>query len=378
MTGQDLLDQRHDCLLHRYPGAREFVWTLVTADGPQRFEVTGTLESDDGDVLTGWALAGRGIVLKPVFEIAEHLAPGALVPVVRGEPRRRTIQLACLYPAQAAAGPEEPAVHGLHDRRLPPRARRRARPAGERRRLTAGPAEAPRQPRDGVAVPPAARGAGIASVTVSRLPRSGPRPGRALLRRLLVALHRRAGAHEVAVAEGVVDAVDRRPVLVDAEGARRVAGLLARVGPVPVADEVLDGVRARCGAGCSPRPSRPVSIAAASSAMASIAVQKRSSSALGSLSVGSIISVPATGQLIVGAWKPQSISRLATSSTVTPGALLHRAGVDDALVGDPAVAREQDRVRRRQPGGDVVGVEDGDLRRLGQPGAAHHQARRPS
>ena len=27
-TGQDLIDQRHDCLMHRYPGAREFVWTL--------------------------------------------------------------------------------------------------------------------------------------------------------------------------------------------------------------------------------------------------------------------------------------------------------------------------------------------------------------
>ena len=35
-----------------------------------------------------------------------------------------------------------------------------------------------------------------------------------------------------------------------------------------------------------------------------IAVQNRSSSAFDSLSVGSIISVPATGKLIVGAWKP--------------------------------------------------------------------------
>ncbi len=55
-----------------------------------------------------------------------------------------------------------------------------------------------------------------------------------------------------------------------------------------------------------------------SSRMAIIASQKRSSSALVSDSVGSIISVPATGQLMVGAWKPQSISRLAMSSTVTP------------------------------------------------------------
>ena len=82
------IGQRHDCLMHRYPGAREFVWTLVTPAGPQRFEVTGPLESDDGDVLTGWALAGRGIILKPAFEIAEHLAVGRARPGLRGRRRR--------------------------------------------------------------------------------------------------------------------------------------------------------------------------------------------------------------------------------------------------------------------------------------------------
>jgi DNA-binding transcriptional LysR family regulator len=105
MTGQDLVDQRHDCLLHRYPGAREFVWTLVTPDGPQRFEVSGPLESDDGDVLTAWALAGRGIILKPVFEIAEHLASGALVPVAEATPPQ-DIQLACLYPHKRLQDPK--------------------------------------------------------------------------------------------------------------------------------------------------------------------------------------------------------------------------------------------------------------------------------
>ena len=52
-------------------------------------------------------------------------------------------------------------------------------------------------------------------------------------------------------------------------------------------------------AGHSPRPTFW-----ASSAMASMASQNRSSSALPSDSVGSIISVPATGKLMVGAWKP--------------------------------------------------------------------------
>ena len=43
-----------------------------------------------------------------------------------------------------------------------------------------------------------------------------------------------------------------------------------------------------------------------------------SSSSLFSDSVGSIIKAPATGQLIVGAWNPKSISRLAMSTASTP------------------------------------------------------------
>ena len=50
------------------------------------------------------------------------------------------------------------------------------------------------------------------------------------------------------------------------------------------------------------RPCR--SISRISSRIAIIASQKRSSSAFDSLSVGSIISVPATGNDTVGAWKP--------------------------------------------------------------------------
>jgi DNA-binding transcriptional LysR family regulator len=105
VTGQDLIDQRHDCLMHRYPGAREFVWTLATPAGLRRFEVSGPLESDDGDVLTGWALAGRGIILKPVFEIAGHLGSGELVPVAEANPPL-DIQLACLYPHKRLQDPK--------------------------------------------------------------------------------------------------------------------------------------------------------------------------------------------------------------------------------------------------------------------------------
>ena len=68
----------------------------MTPDGPQKFAITGRCECDDGDVLTDWALNGRGVVMKPVFEVAEHLLSGALV-VVAGETPPTPVQMACLY-----------------------------------------------------------------------------------------------------------------------------------------------------------------------------------------------------------------------------------------------------------------------------------------
>ncbi|TIP78666.1 MAG: LysR family transcriptional regulator, partial [Mesorhizobium sp.] len=66
---QELIEKKHDCLMLRYSGAREYVWTLQMADGPRKFEVHGPYDTDDGDVLTGWALSGRGIINKPRFEV---------------------------------------------------------------------------------------------------------------------------------------------------------------------------------------------------------------------------------------------------------------------------------------------------------------------
>jgi len=95
-SGEALVRDGHDCLNLRYPGAPEFQWPLQTADGVKRFSVRGPFESDDGDVLTGWALDGHGIVLKPLFEVSDHLKNGALVSVLEQEPPV-PIQMACLY-----------------------------------------------------------------------------------------------------------------------------------------------------------------------------------------------------------------------------------------------------------------------------------------
>jgi len=104
-NGADLVAGKHDCLLLRFPGVTEFQWTLTTDEGARKFDVSGPFETDDGDVLTGWALDGRGIINKPVFEVAGHLASGALLPVATATPPI-PVQLACLYPHKRHQDPK--------------------------------------------------------------------------------------------------------------------------------------------------------------------------------------------------------------------------------------------------------------------------------
>ena len=96
MSGEDLISGKHECLNLRFPGAPEFQWPLITRNGPKKFSVTGRYESDDGDVLTDWALAGHGIIMKPIFEVAIHIAEGRLIPVAIKTPPE-PIQMACLF-----------------------------------------------------------------------------------------------------------------------------------------------------------------------------------------------------------------------------------------------------------------------------------------
>lgn len=82
----DLLNDRQNCLLLRYPRSPEYFWTLQTPDGPRKLDVEGRFDADDGDVLTNWALDGRGIANRPLFDVSAHLATGALVEVLPDTP----------------------------------------------------------------------------------------------------------------------------------------------------------------------------------------------------------------------------------------------------------------------------------------------------
>ncbi len=104
-TGYDLLEDDHHCLSLRFPGATEIGWTLMTEKGPEVFDVKGPFESDDGDVLTYWALDGRGIINKPLFEVAKELEDGLLVPVATETPPV-SVYLAGLYPHKNLQDPK--------------------------------------------------------------------------------------------------------------------------------------------------------------------------------------------------------------------------------------------------------------------------------
>jgi DNA-binding transcriptional LysR family regulator len=101
----ELLTKKHDCLMLRYPGSREFFWMLQMPEGVRKFELHGPFDSDDGDVLTGWALAGRGIINKPRFEVEPYLRDGRLRVILEGTPPT-PVQFAAVYPHKKLQDPK--------------------------------------------------------------------------------------------------------------------------------------------------------------------------------------------------------------------------------------------------------------------------------
>lgn len=95
----------HDCLLLRYPRSPEYYWVLETEDGPRKMMVSGRFDTDDGDVLRDWALAGHGIANRPRYEIEAELASGALERVLPDFPPV-TSQFGCLTPHRRLQDPK--------------------------------------------------------------------------------------------------------------------------------------------------------------------------------------------------------------------------------------------------------------------------------
>lgn len=104
-TGNDLLCQNHQCLLLRFPGAEEFSWYLQADGKTKRYKVPGALESDDGEFLTAWAVAGWGIINKPIIEVKKYLESGELVRVAEQTPPV-PLPFSCVYPHKRLQDPK--------------------------------------------------------------------------------------------------------------------------------------------------------------------------------------------------------------------------------------------------------------------------------
>ena len=101
----ELIGRKHDCLMLRYPGSREFFWMLQMPEGVVKFEVHGPFDSDDGDVLTEWALAGRGIINKPRFEVEPYIRDKRLQVILTKTPPT-PVQFAAVYPHKKLQDPK--------------------------------------------------------------------------------------------------------------------------------------------------------------------------------------------------------------------------------------------------------------------------------
>ncbi|NQV98604.1 MAG: LysR family transcriptional regulator [Rhodospirillales bacterium] len=77
----------HNCLLLRFPGSQQFQWTLQTPTGSTTTPATtGTMDSDNGEVLTSWCLDHHGIALKSLWEVGTYLKNGDLRVVLADYP----------------------------------------------------------------------------------------------------------------------------------------------------------------------------------------------------------------------------------------------------------------------------------------------------
>jgi len=70
---------RHDCI-RLVRGRWVFDhWTFRDGDGRREVRVDGTLTTSSGEVVHDWALSGKGLALKALWDVEEDLAAGRLV-----------------------------------------------------------------------------------------------------------------------------------------------------------------------------------------------------------------------------------------------------------------------------------------------------------
>ncbi|MGC5561517.1 LysR family transcriptional regulator [Streptomyces sp. FR-108] len=73
---------RHDCIVLRENEGDNALWRFGDVGDPRQVRVRGALQSNDGDIVTGWALEGRGVIMRSEWHVRPHVERGDLVRVL--------------------------------------------------------------------------------------------------------------------------------------------------------------------------------------------------------------------------------------------------------------------------------------------------------
>lgn len=74
--------QQHDCLITKERDHIAGVWELENASNKTTVKISGYLSSNSGEIIMQWALEGKGIMLRSLWDIQPQLDNGKLVQVL--------------------------------------------------------------------------------------------------------------------------------------------------------------------------------------------------------------------------------------------------------------------------------------------------------
>ena len=95
---QDL--QQHDCLVLKERDNAFGIWQLQGPEGEASVRVCGPLSSNSGEIVLQWALDGRGVLLRSMWDVKPLLDQGRLVQVLADY--RQSADVWAVYPTRLA------------------------------------------------------------------------------------------------------------------------------------------------------------------------------------------------------------------------------------------------------------------------------------
>ena len=74
--------EQHDCLVLKERDNAFGIWNLERDGAPESVRVRGPLSSNNGEIVLQWALDGRGVLLRSMWDVKPLLEQGKLVQVL--------------------------------------------------------------------------------------------------------------------------------------------------------------------------------------------------------------------------------------------------------------------------------------------------------